>query len=120
MARLLIMDDDSSICGLYKDLLGDLYELEFANSGKAGFDKSQHARYDLIIADLNMPDWDGAQAIAAIDYFNPVSKYIIVSGYVDDQSYAEVLADIPNIVCKIQKPFTNNLLLESIASALSS
>jgi len=67
MKRVLSVDDSSSIRQMVSfTLRGAGYEVTEAVDGRDGLAKSGSGKFDLIITDLNMPNMDGIQLIAAI------------------------------------------------------
>jgi two-component system, chemotaxis family, chemotaxis protein CheY len=67
MRRILTVDDSASIRQMVNFTLCKAgYEVVEAVDGKDGLDKLNAAKFDLIITDLNMPNLDGIQLIAAV------------------------------------------------------
>lgn len=67
MKRVLSVDDSSSIRQMVSfTLRGAGYEVAEAVDGKDGLAKAGASKFDLIITDLNMPNVDGIQLIAAV------------------------------------------------------
>jgi two-component system chemotaxis response regulator CheY len=67
MRRILTVDDSSSIrqmLGLTLRRAG--YEVVEAVDGKDGLGKAGGGKFDLIVTDLNMPNMDGLELIAAV------------------------------------------------------
>jgi two-component system chemotaxis response regulator CheY len=66
MKRILSVDDSSSVRQMVSFTLRNAgYDVAEAVDGKDGLDKISAAKFDLIITDLNMPNIDGIQMIAA-------------------------------------------------------
>ena len=60
MSRILIVEDEKSIAELERDYLElSGFEVEVANDGQTGLQKSLSEDYDLIILDLMLPEVDG-------------------------------------------------------------
>ena len=60
MARLLIIDDEESLCRVLKDAFGKKGHLvDTVSSGQAAKGKIASQVYDLIISDIRMPDVTG-------------------------------------------------------------
>ena len=60
MSKILIVEDESAIAELEKDYLElSGFDVEVANDGRTGLDKSLTEDYDLIILDLMLPEVDG-------------------------------------------------------------
>jgi two-component system chemotaxis response regulator CheY len=67
MKRILSVDDSSSIRQMVGFTLRKAgYEVVEAVDGKDGLGKAGGAKFDLVITDLNMPNMDGLQLIAAL------------------------------------------------------
>lgn len=60
MSKILIVEDESTIADLERDYLElSGFEVEVANDGQTGLQKSLSEDYDLIILDLMLPEVDG-------------------------------------------------------------
>ncbi len=60
MSKILIIEDESAIAELEKDYLElSGFEVEVANDGQTGLNKSLQEEYDLVILDLMLPGVDG-------------------------------------------------------------
>jgi two-component system chemotaxis response regulator CheY len=67
MKRVLSVDDSFSIRQMVSfTLRGAGYEVAEAIDGRDGLNKAGASRFDMIITDLNMPNIDGIQLIAAV------------------------------------------------------
>ncbi len=67
MKRILTVDDSTSVRQMVGFTLRKAgYEVIEAVDGKDGLAKASGEKFDLIITDLNMPNMDGIQMIAAI------------------------------------------------------
>jgi two-component system chemotaxis response regulator CheY len=67
MKRILSVDDSSSVRQMVSfTLRGAGYEVAEAVDGRDALAKAGSNRFDLIVTDLNMPNMDGIQLIAAI------------------------------------------------------
>jgi DNA-binding response OmpR family regulator len=66
-ARILVVDDESDIRELLRELLGRAgYEVAVAEDGRAGLRDLFAAHPDLVILDVNMPGLDGWQTLERI------------------------------------------------------
>jgi len=60
MSKILIVEDENTIAELERDYLElSGFEVEVANDGQTGLEKSLSEDYDLIILDLMLPEVDG-------------------------------------------------------------
>ena len=67
MRRILAVDDSASVRQMVGFTLRKAgYEVVEAVDGKDGLDKVSQEKFDMIITDLNMPNVDGIQMIAAV------------------------------------------------------
>jgi len=67
MKRILTVDDSASIRQMVSFTLRNVgYEVVEAVDGKDGLGKASGEKFDLIVTDLNMPNMDGTQMIAAV------------------------------------------------------
>jgi DNA-binding response OmpR family regulator len=65
--RILVVDDDSDIRGLLRELLGRAgYDVVEAETGKAGLRQLYAASPDLVLLDVSMPELDGWQTLERI------------------------------------------------------
>lgn len=67
MKKILAVDDSASVRQMVNFTLKTAgYEVVDAVDGKDGLDKAGKQKFDMIITDLNMPNLDGIEMIAAI------------------------------------------------------
>lgn len=87
MHLLLIEDDLQAAEYLVKGLRENGYEVEHSADGRDGLDKALSKRYDVIIADRQLPFVDGLKIIAALRETEDRTPVLILSalGTVDDR-----------------------------------
>jgi DNA-binding response OmpR family regulator len=79
--RILVMDDDDSIRGLLRHFLeAGGFEVEEAAGGKEGLRKHAERPYDLIVADLFMPEGDGLEFLTRLRPKETGLPIIAISG----------------------------------------
>jgi len=84
MKRILIVDDDSFICGiLKKHLQNNDYQAEVAFSGKSALDLFKKSNFDLVICDFRLPDTSGLELLQKIRSLKPRIPVIIMTAYAD-------------------------------------
>jgi DNA-binding NtrC family response regulator len=67
MARVLVVDDDSSLRLLYtKELADEGYDVESASSGKEAIVKIGERRPDVVVLDIKMEGMDGLSVLDEI------------------------------------------------------
>ena len=80
--KVLHIDDSSQICDLYKDMFtADDHSVKSVNSGKKGLEIVMNNDYDLILLDMNMPDYTGMQFLRDLKNKRPseLKKVVVVS-----------------------------------------
>lgn len=113
--HVLVVDDDSSMLRMIKDILGDRYDVAAAISGKVALKFLETKRTDLILLDYEMPGQSGAQVYEAI-LKNPALRHIPVvflTGVSDRERIAAVLALRPRGY--LLKPIDSERLKKTVA-----
>jgi CheY-like chemotaxis protein len=81
MARILVVDDETGIITVLKEMLLRLgYEVLTAASGAEALEKLSVGGVDLVVTDIVMPDVDGLELISNIQSMYPRIKVIAISG----------------------------------------
>ena len=118
MKRILIIEDDQHFNRIYNELLSE-YELGFATNGHSGFRLAVSNDYDLIIVDLQVPAWNGAETLMAIEVVKPAARFLVVSGYLHNKDYQLILQASRNIMETISKPVKIDELKDKIVRYVS-
>ena len=67
MTKIAIIEDDPTISQMYRmKLEADGFEVGMADNGLHGVEMVKHFKPDLMLLDLQMPQMDGAEALAEI------------------------------------------------------
>ncbi|MBF0401325.1 MAG: response regulator [Magnetococcales bacterium] len=121
MARILIVDDDSSIRALLREILEEEgYQVEEAVDGKQGVLCYRENPADLVITDILMPEKDGVELIMELQESFPEIKIVAMSGGgrgLDAQFNLRIAKDF-GAVQQMEKPFTRKHVLETVRRAL--
>jgi len=86
--RILIVDDERSLVHALRQTLQFEFpglQVDAAYSGEEGLSRLAGAAYDLIIADLLMPGFDGLELIKGVRYLNPDVPIILATGFGTDE-----------------------------------
>lgn len=84
MNKILIVDDDSFICGVLKKYLRNHhYQAEIAFSGKSALDLFKRFSFDLVLCDFRLPDANGLELLQKIRSLKPHIPFIIMTAYAD-------------------------------------
>ncbi len=80
--KALIIDDDVSVRELMKfQLDSEGFEVTTAESGKKGIEIVEETEFDIILTDLNLPDFDGIEMVRRCKEISPNTEIIMVTGY---------------------------------------
>ena len=66
MARVLIIDDDSRLCDVYKEELGEEYDVVTSCSACQAIMRLGELHPDVVVLDICMPDMNGIDALGQI------------------------------------------------------
>ncbi len=80
--RILVVDDEQSMRDFMEIMLTkDGYAVATASSGREAVNKTQSEKYDLIIADLMMPEMSGMELLSEIKKTNPGQDFIVMTAF---------------------------------------
>jgi len=91
------------------------WEMQFVNSGESALVALEVSTFDVVIADMRMPDMDGITLLALIRERFPMTGRIILSGY----SEAAQIRSISIAHKMVSKPCSRGELESAIESVLS-
>ena len=115
--RVLVVDDEESIRELLtKTLALAEYEAQAVSDGKAGLELLRREPWDLLIADLRMPEMDGLSLIREARRLHPRLPVIIITGYSSESSAIQAVN--LGVVGYLVKPFRIPQILSAVAKAL--
>ena len=118
MVHILVIDDSASmIAFLEHTLAAAAYKVTTAVNGKLGLALMRKRRFDLVITDLFMPESDGIETIRNAIGADLAPRIIAISS---KDSIVNLLpaARILGALRTLQKPFTAEQLLETVATVL--
>lgn len=118
MKKILIIDDDISICKiLSKFLQSSGYEVATALSGKQAFQLLKKQPFDLILCDYNLGDIKGLEILSKINAQYPQSIVIFISGYGNIQTAVDLVKE--GAYHFLTKPLYPDIILATIEEALA-
>ena len=92
MERILVIDDEASIRKALQIGLDSVdYQVDLASDGESGILLGKKQTYDVIIADLSLPDINGLEVIKEIKNSTPDIIPIIITGNGSMQSSLEAI-----------------------------
>lgn len=120
MPKILIIEDETSIRAVLKDILLDQKELKLevdeARDGSEGLQLLESTTYDLVFCDIKMPRMDGMEVLQKAKQKNIASPFIMISAH----GTTEMAVDAIRMGAYdfLQKPPDLNRLLITVRNAL--
>ncbi len=79
---ILVVDDEMIVRqSLSNWLMEEGYSVETAENGKDAYIKIKKKKYDLILADIKMPEMDGIELLELGKKFDPELQFIVMTAY---------------------------------------
>lgn len=119
LPRILFMEDEAAIRDIYASSFGGKYRVEFACNGLEGFRQAMMSPPDLLVTDLKMPEMSGAESVVAMEFMDLRVPTIVVSGYLHDLTYQEMLGNLDFVVATVEKPVDLKTLEQLIHDTLN-
>lgn len=111
--RILVVDDEPSIGrALTLGLSSEELEVDVAENGRTGVRLGSRKHYDVLIADLCLPDIDGLEVIRRITSHSPEIVSIIITGNPSRETSMEATSQ--GVSGYLQKP----LDMKSVKNAI--
>jgi two-component system response regulator PilR (NtrC family) len=103
-AKILVIDDEESMCNFMEIMLSkEGYSVETADSGEKGISRVKESNYDLVIADLNMPEMDGIEVLKEVKKHKSDQDLIVMTAYASVDTAIEAMKQ--GATDYITKPF---------------
>ena len=103
MTNILIIDDDSVIRQLLQSFLSlKRYKVESVSNGIDALTAVSNTQFDIVITDLKLKKFRGADLIKKMQTIQPGIKLIAMSG---DTSFDSLPEEIRTSIALIRKPF---------------
>jgi FixJ family two-component response regulator len=116
--HILIMEDDFNVARGLKMILDEQgYAVDHEGTGSGAMAAMGRYDYNLLMADLRLPDIDGMQVVKKLRETKPETQIIVMTGYAT--SSLAVNAMKMGVHDFIAKPFTEDQIKESIQKALA-
>lgn len=117
-SHILIVDDDPDMLQLLQFTMQFAgYNVSTTDSGEDAIEKVRHAKYDVMILDLMMPDISGFDVLEALQTTEPRPKVIVHSiiPYIDAKMQCSTLGASRYLV----KPTARKVLLDTVAHTIA-
>ncbi len=117
-AEILLMEDEVVVAeGVRMVLEEEGYHVSIAGTGQKALDELGGEKYDLLVADLRLPDIDGMDVIKKTRNTNPDTNVIVITGYGTVDIAVEAMR--LGVAEYIPKPFTEEQIRSSVEKALA-
>ena len=85
--RLLLIEDDSKLGPVMRDVLGEVYDVTLENNGASGYRVAVAGTFDVMIVDRRLPGWDGLTVIEALRTKGISTPMLVLTalGTIDDK-----------------------------------
>lgn len=122
MAKILIIDDDTYIRELYKEILTSAgYQVIAADNGEAGLEEAAKGGFDLILSDIIMPKKDGLGFLKDYQVLrlqNPNAKIVMLTVLGEDSIIKSCL-ELGAIGYLIKSELTPDQVLNEVKNYLA-
>jgi DNA-binding NtrC family response regulator len=90
--RILVIDDEDSMCNFMEIMLTkEGYEVETSTSPFDGVSMIREREYDVVVADLNMPDMTGIDLLREVKQFKADQEMIVMTAFASVDSAIEAM-----------------------------
>lgn len=119
MATVLVVDDSAVDRRFVGGILSrdGKFKVEFAEDGSQALSRMREAEPDLIVTDLQMPNRNGLELVAAVRMHHPHVPIILMTGHGSEDLAVEALHR--GAANYVPKPQLGERLLESVEEALT-
>ncbi len=115
--QVLIMEDEASVAkGLEMILSEEGYNVDLAMTGRRALDSFNQKMFDLLVADLRLPDIDGMEVIKRVKRRRPDTEVLVITGFSTVSTAVEAMK--LGAFDYLSKPFTEDEFLSAVKGAL--
>jgi DNA-binding response OmpR family regulator len=113
---LLVEDEPTVAKGLRMVMDEEGYDVDMADTGLVALNKFRAKSFDLMVADLRLPDIDGMEVIEHVRESRPETKVVIITGY---PSVATAVKAVKiGVSDYLRKPFTDDEFIAAVDTAM--
>ena len=116
--HILLVEDEPTVArGLKMVMDEEGYDVDWADTGLIALNKFRAKKFDLMVADLRLPDIDGMEVIERVRESRPETKVVIITGY---PSVATAVRAVKiGVSDYLRKPFTDNEFIAAVDTAMN-
>jgi len=117
--RILFVDDEPSVLEGYRRLLRQEFEIDTALGGQQALERlASSGPYAVLVADMRMPEMDGAELLAKVMVGFPLVIRIMLTGNMDIQTAIRAVNE-GSIFRFLTKPCEKETLIGTLQAALA-
>jgi len=117
--HVLLVEDELNVAkGLEMVLQEEGYEVNLAMTGLSALETFRGNGFNLVVADLRLPDLDGMEVLREISEERPGTKMLVITGYPSVSSAVKAVK--MGVADYLRKPFTQEEFKAAVAGALKS
>lgn len=117
MSKILVIEDDSKIRAILKEILQEKgHDVDEAPDGAEGFRKLEQGIYDLCICDIKMPKMDGMEVLEKTKQEGILTNFVVISAHGNIDIAVEAVKK--GAFDFLQKPFDLGRLEITLRNAL--
>jgi len=91
-AKILVVDDEESMCKFMEIMLKkESYQVITSQDASTALERVKSENYDLVIADLMMPEMSGLELLSRVKSVNPDIDFIVMTAFASVDSAIEAL-----------------------------
>ena len=114
--KMLVIDDEIIVLDSCRRVFSsDGYDVTVTASPREGLELAKGSRFDVILCDWMMPEFDGMDVLKELEQISPESTVVMISGYPNVGRATEALKH--GAMDYIAKPFTPEEILETVRRA---
>lgn len=115
--KILLVEDEVNVAkGLQLVLSEAGFQVDWAATGQEALALCRRQTYQLLVADLYLPDLDGLEVIKWVRTRQPQIRVIVITGYA---SVASAIAALKmGVADYLEKPFTDEEIKSAVKAAL--
>jgi DNA-binding NtrC family response regulator len=111
------MEDEEIVAkGLKMVLTEEGYNVDLAFTGEQALETFASQKFDLLVADLRLPDIDGMDVVKTVKAKQPETEVVIITGYSSVSSAVDAMK--AGVFDYLTKPFVENDIKKAVNGAL--
>lgn len=111
--KILLVEDDRLVrMNLALVLERDGYALDMAACAAEAYERLGSGHYDLVLADIGLPDEDGFHVLRAVKKADPTTKVVLVTGSQTNLTSEQAIGQ--GAECLLLKPFALAELMDTV------